>query len=253
VSPLSLASLTFACAFGGALLGSYVRSFLPPTHLAKESLDVMRLGMGLVATMTALLLGLVTASARSTFDGQDAALRASAANILTLDRLLARYGPETKPTRELIRQAVEYRIQTTWPDDGSRGSGLSKPVPAPAIEEIEHQILELTPTTDAQRWYKSESLKLSEEVMKTRWRILGAQSGTVPIVFLIVVIAWLTVTFASFGLYTQPNASLIAILILAALSVAAAVFLILELDAPFDGFITISGEPFRFALANLGQ
>ena len=79
----------------------------------------MRLGMGLVATMTALLLGLVTASARSTFDSQDTALRTSASNILTLDRLLARYGPETKATRDLIRQAVAFRIQTTWPDDGS--------------------------------------------------------------------------------------------------------------------------------------
>jgi Protein of unknown function (DUF4239) len=253
VSAITLASLTFACAFGGALLGTYIRSFLPPAHLSKESLDVMRLGMGLVATMTALLLGLVTASARSTYDSQDAALRTSATNILTLDRLLARYGPETKPTRELIRQAVAFRIQTTWPDDGSRGTGLSQTVPAPALEDIERQILQLTPSDDAQRWFKSESLKLSEEVMKARWRILGAQGGTVPIVFLIVVIAWLTVTFGSFGLYTQPNASVVAILFLAALSVAAAIFLVLELDGPFDGFIKLSSGPMRFVLANLGQ
>ena len=89
--------------------------------------------------------------------------------------------------------------------------------------------------------------------MKARWRILGAQGGTVPIVFLVVVIAWLTVTFGSFGLYTQLNPSLVAILILAALSVAAAIFLILELDGPFDGFIKISSGPLRYALANLGQ
>lgn len=253
MSPISLASVTFACAFGGALLGTYIRSFLPPAHLSKESMDVMRLGMGLVATMTALLLGLVTASARSTFDGQDAVLRASAVNILTLDRLLARYGPETKATRDLIRQALAFRIQTTWPDDGSRGTGLSQTVPAPALEEIERQILDLTPGNDAQRWFKSEALKLSEEVMKARWRILGAQGGTVPIVFLVVVIAWLTITFGSFGLYTQLNPSLVAVLILAALSVAAAIFLILELDGPFDGFIKVSSGPFRYALANLGQ
>jgi hypothetical protein len=252
VDPISLASLTFACAFGGALLGSYIRSFLPSAHLSKESQDVMRLGMGLVATMTALLLGLVTASARSTFDGQDTALRTSASNILTLDRLLARYGTETKATRDLIRQAVAFRIQTTWPDDGSRGTGLSQTVPAPALEEIERQILELTPGNDAQRWFKTESLKLSEEVMKARWRMLGAQGGTVPTVFLIVVIAWLTVTFSSFGLYTQLNATVTAILVLAALSVAAAVFLILELDGPFDGYVKVSSGPLRFALANLG-
>ena len=99
---------------GSALAGSYIRSRLPPTHLSKESQDVVRLGMGLVATMTALLLGLVTAAARSTFDTQDVALRNSAAAILTLDRHLARYGPETKRTRELIRSAVAFRLDTTW-------------------------------------------------------------------------------------------------------------------------------------------
>jgi len=253
VRPISIAALTFACAFGGALLGAYIRSLLPPTHLSKESQDVMRLGMGLVATMTALLLGLVTASARSAFDSQDAAIRTSAANILTLDRLLARYGPETTPTRDLIRKTLALRVETTWPEDGSAGSGLTQTQAAPAIEAIENQILELSPANDAQRWFKSEALKLSEEVSKARWRILGSQGGSVPLLFLVVVIFWLTVTFSSFGLYAQANASVIAGLLVSALSVAAAVFLILELDGPFDGLIKISSGPLRFALAHLGQ
>ena len=251
--PNTYAALTFACAFGGALLGSYVRSLLPPNHLSKESQDVMRLGMGLVATMTALLLGLVTASARSAFDSQDAAMRTSAANILTLDRLLARYGPETKPTRDLIRQAIAYRVEATWPSDGSRGTGLSQNQPASALEEIENQILQLSPANDAQRWFKTESIKLSEEVLKARWRMLGSQGGQVPLVFLIVVISWLTVTFVSFGLYAPANASVIAVLLVAAVSVAAAVFLILELDGPFDGVIKVSSGPLRFVLSQLGQ
>lgn len=253
MSAIGLASLTFACAFGGALLGAYIRSLLPPSHLSKESLDVMRLGMGLVATMTALLLGLVTASARSAFDGQDAAMRTSAANILTLDRLLARYGPETADAREIIRKAVAFRIETTWPTDGSHGTGLTQTVAAPELEKIENQILQLSPANDAQRWLKAESLKLSEEVMKARWRLLGSQGGSVPVVFLIVVISWLTVTFGSFGLYAQPNASVVAILLLSALSVAAAVFLVLELDGPFDGIIKVSSGPLRYALSQLGQ
>jgi hypothetical protein len=253
MSATSTSSLTFACAFGGALLGAYIRSLLPPTHLSKESQDVMRLGMGLVATMTALLLGLVTAAARSSFDSQDAAIRTSAANILSLDRLLARYGPETRPTRDLIRQAVAFRVETTWPEDGSAGSGLTQTPSASAIEQIENQILQLSPANDAQRWFKSESLKLSEEVLKARWRVLGSQGGSVPFLFLVVVIFWLTVTFGSFGLYAQPNASVIAALLVASLSVAAAVFLILELDGPFDGLIKVSSGPLRYALAQLGQ
>ena len=209
--------------------------------------------MGLVATMTALLLGLVTASARSSFDSQDAAMRTNATNILTLDRLLARYGPETRSTRDLIRKAVAFRIETTWPSDGSAGSGLAQAQDTPAVEEVENQILQLAPATDAQRWFKSEALRLTEDVIKARWRALGSQEGSVPLLFLTVVIFWLTVTFVSFGLYTLPNTSVIIVFFVSALSVAAAVFLTLELDDPFEGLITISSGPMRFVLTQLGQ
>ena len=250
---ISLASITFVCAFGGALVGGYIRSLLPPTHLSKESQDVMRLGMGLVATMTALLLGLVTASARSSFDSQDAAIRTSAANILTLDRLLARYGPETTPIREGLKKGLAFRIEMTWPTDGSSNLDLQPSEATSAIEEIENRILQLTPATETQRWFKSEALKLSEDVTKTRWRVLGSMGGSVPVVFLAVVVLWLTVTFTSFGLYTQSNASVVAVLFVAAFSVAAAVFLIMELDGPFEGVIKVSSAPLRYALSQLGQ
>jgi len=253
MSPLAIGAMTFACVFGGALLGTYIRKILPSAHLSKESQDVMRLAMGLVATMTALLLGLVTAAARSSFDSQDATMRTNATNILALDRLLARYGPETRATRDLIRKAVAFRIETTWPGDGSAGSGLTQAQGTPAVEEVENQILQLVPATDAQRWFKSEALRLTEDVIKARWRSLGSQGGSVPILFLAVVIFWLTVTFVSFGLYAPPNASVITVLFVAAISVAAAVFLTLELDGPFDGLIKISSGPMRYVLSQLGQ
>ncbi len=253
MNPSALAAITCVCAFGGALLGAAIRTRLPPPHLSKESQDVMRLGMGLVATMTALLLGLVTASARSTFDSQDNAVRNSAANILSLDRLLARYGPETAPTRELLRSALEIRLEATWPSHGSRGVGLAQTQAASALETIEEQILNLPVTNDNQRWYKAEALKLGEDVLKTRWRLLSSQGGTVPLLFLAVVVLWLTVTFGTFGLYTQPNPTVIVVLLLAAASVSGAVFLILELDGPFEGWIKVSSEPFRFAVSQLGR
>jgi hypothetical protein len=252
VRAITIASITFICTFGSALAGTFVRSWLPPTHLSKESQDVVRLGIGLVATMTALLLGLVTAAARSTFDTQDAAIRNSAAAILTLDRHLARYGPETRPTRDLIRSAVAFRLDATWGTGAGAGSGLTVSQATPAVEEVENQILRLSPLTDAQRWFKSEALKLAEEVVKARWRVLGSGS-TVPFPFLVVVISWLTVTFASFGLYAPRNATVVVVLCVAAISVAAAVFLILELDGPFDGLIKVSRGPLQYALAHLNQ
>jgi hypothetical protein len=252
MNALVVALVTLASTFGCALAASFVRGWLPAAHLSKESQDVVRLGIGLVATMTALLLGLVTAAARSTFDTQDNAIRNSAAAILSLDRHLARYGPETRPTRELIRSAVAYRLETVWSSDGAASARLDTPGTPPPVEDIQTQILALSTQNDTQRWVKAEALKLSEEIVKTRWRVLAA-GGAVPKPFLVVVIFWLTATFASFGLYAPRNFTVMFVLFVAAVSVGAAVFLILELDGPFDGLIRVPSGPLRFALANLGQ
>jgi hypothetical protein len=256
VTALGFAALTFVCTLGCALLGIFVRNLLPPAHLSKESQDVVRLGMGLVATMTALLLGLVTAAAKGSFDSTDVSVKNAAAGILTLDRLLARYGPETGPTRDLLRKTVAERIEETWPANGAAPSdpeALRAKSLTPPAEEIENQILRLSPQTDEQRWFKTESLKLTEEVLRTRWRLLGSASGSVPRTFLIVVIFWLSMTFASFGLSAPRNATVVTVFVISSFSVAAAVFLILELDGAFGGIIKISSDPFRYALAHLGH
>jgi hypothetical protein len=253
VAVMTFALITFICTFGGALAATFIRDALPPAHLSKESQDVVRLGIGLVATMTALLLGLVTAAARSTFDSQDAAVRNSAAAVLTLDGMLARYGPETQPTRILIRRTIAFRLHTVWGENVSSDPTLEVSEKSPPIENIETQILNLSPQTDTQRWIKTESLKLSQEVVKTRWRILNSGGGSIPIPFVVVVIFWLTVTFLSFGLYAPRNAVVITVLFVSALSVAAAVFLVLELDGPLDGMIRISSAPLRYTLDYLGQ
>jgi len=257
MAAFTYALITFVCTASCALLGTTIRRWLPEAHLSKESQDVIRLGMGLVATMTALLLGLVTAAAKGSFDTQDVAVKNAAAGIMTLDRLLARYGPETKPSREMLRRAVADRLETMWPPNGARPKDLDlsrPPSTEPAsAEQFENQILALSPQTETQRWIKSEALKLTEEVVRTRFRLLGSATGAVPKTLLTVVIFWLSMTFASFGLSAPRNATVVTALLISALSVAAAVFLILELDGPFEGLIRISSEPLRFALANLGR
>ena len=257
MTAVGFAAITFVCTLGCALLGIAIRTALPPAHLSKESQDVIRLGMGLVATMTALLLGLVTAAAKGSFDSQDAAVRNAAAGMLTLDRLLARYGPETRPTRDLLRHAVASRIDAIWPTAGAAPPAVDvaeeQSEANPVGETIENQILQLSPQNDAQRWFKAEALKLTEEVLRTRWRLLGSAEGSVPRMMLIVVILWLSTTFGSFGLTAPRNATVVTVFVIAALSVGAAVFLILELDGALTGLIKISSAPLRIALANLGR
>jgi hypothetical protein len=253
VTAFNSASITFVCTLTCALLGIAIRSLLPPAHVSKESQDVIRLGMGLVATMTALLLGLVTAAAKSSFDSQDTAVKNAAAGVLTLDRLLARYGPETGPIRGLLRQTVALRLETMWPAGSRAPADLDESKATPPGEAVENQILQLAPQTESQRWFKTEALKLTEEVLRARWRLLGSAGGSVPRAFLIVVIFWLAMTFGSFGLAAPRNGTVVTVFVIAAFSVAAAVFLILELDGPLEGIIRISSDPLRHAVANLGR
>ena len=140
----ALAAITLAISLWLRAAGALVRDRLPADQLSKESQDVVRLGMGLVATMTALLLGMVTASARITYDAQDVAIKTGAVNILTLDRHLARFGETSRPTRDLLRGAVEFRLATTWPDEGpARGFGPA--MSTTAVEDIQKQILAWKP------------------------------------------------------------------------------------------------------------
>ena len=232
------------------MIGAYARDRLPEVHVSKESQDTVRLSMGLIGTMSAVLLGIVTASARSTFDVQEKAVRDSAVTILTLDRQLSRYGAETKPTRDLLRNIVGYQVEMTWPTRGRSHDVVA--LPTATVEEVENHIRGLSPATDDQRWFKAKALELGEEVLKIRWQVFGSV-GAIPPLFIVVVIAWLTVIFASFGLFAPRNQTVVGSLFIAALAVAAALFLIVELDGPFDGVIRVSGGPFRFALENLGQ
>lgn len=121
----AIAAVVFACLFGGALLGMVLRALLPAEHLNPDSKDVVKLAMGLVATMAALVLGLLTASAKSSFDTQNSEVQQSAAQIIVLDRALAQYGVETRDVRALIRRAVAFRLSVTWPEDGSPAGALT--------------------------------------------------------------------------------------------------------------------------------
>ena len=149
MSAIAIAVVVFACVFGSALLGLFLRAMLPEHqhHLSSESKDVVKLAMGLIATMAALVLGLMTASAKSSFDIQNQ--ETVHTDIIRVDRALARYGPETKEIRELLRQAVAFRIHLTWPEDGSAPGNLDSPEMTRATEGLEDKIRELSPRNRA--------------------------------------------------------------------------------------------------------
>lgn len=255
MTPVEIALIVFLCVYSGALLGMFLRLRLPGHHLIENSKDVIKLGMGLIGTMTALVLGLMIATAKNSFDIQDEAVKHSAAKILLFDHLLSNYGPETQEIRELLRQIVASRVNTIWPEDGSRTGKLDAAETIIATHGIESRILRLSPKTDAQRWLQMQALQIDNDIAEMRWLLLGSQGRSVSVPFLVVVVFWLAIIFGSFGLFAprNGNASVKVVLFLCAVSVAGSIFLILEMDLPFEGLINISGSPLRYTLSHLGH
>ena len=251
--PTEIALIVFACVFGGALLGMFLRFLIPEHHLSEDTKDVIKLGMGLIATMTALVLGLMIATAKSSYDTQDEAVKHTAAKVLLLDRMLSNYGPETKEARELLRRTVASRLEAIWPEDRSQHARFDAPDAMFTNRGIETRILQLSPQNDAQRWLQTQALRVGRDIMETRWLVLGSLGSSMPVQFLVVVVFWLMIIFGSFGLLAPRNATVVAVLFLCALSVAGSIFLILEMDRPLEELMSISSAPLRYTLSHLGQ
>jgi hypothetical protein len=250
MSSLAVSLIGFASVFGGALLGMFLRRVLPPHHLSAGSKDIVRLGMGLVATMAALVLGLLVASAKSSYDSQSNELTRLSANVVYLDRLLAHYGPEARGARDQLREAVVRTVARVWPKDRSVPSGLE---PVAANEAVFETIQQLSPKDDMKRKLQEQALKVADHLLRTRWLMYEQGAGPVPLPMLVVLILWLTIIFISFGLFAPHNGTVIASLCVAALSVSCAILLILEMYRPFEGIIQISSAPLYTALAHLGR
>jgi hypothetical protein len=247
MSATTISLIVFACVFGGALLGILLHSVLPQQHLSNESKDIVKLGMGLVGTMAALVLGLLVASAKGSYDAQSAELTQMSANIALLDRALALYGPETKEARNLLRGAVARVLDQMW-------SSASLSVPTAAGGEILYEKIQgLSPKNDTQRSLQGQALSMAVDLGKTRWLMYEQATTSVSMPLVIVLVCWLTAIFISFGLFAPFNATVVASLLVSALSVSGAIFLILEMYTPYAGLVQISDAPLRAALAHLGQ
>jgi hypothetical protein len=251
MSPHNVALLVFGSLFGAVLLGMRVRARLPEHHLSSEAKDSIRVGMGTVATMAALVLGLLVAASKDTYDTERNETTQLAARIIYLDRVLAIYGPETAVARSELRHATSDMIARMFPNERQAQAVLE---PArQSGEALPMAVFRLTPADDAQRELKSVAIKTTEELGQTRWLLYEQAETGVSRAMLVVVVTWLGIVFLSIGLFAPPNATVIAALMLSALSVSGAIYLVLELNLPYSGLISISSKPLRLALEHLGK
>lgn len=251
MSTTTTSLMVFACAFGAALCGMLLRRALPKHHLSSDTKETVKLAMGFVATMAALILGLLVASAKESYDKESDGVIQMAAKVIYLDRVLANFGPETKAVRVLYRHAVEQVTKRMWPDWQTSESQLDPS--ALHTEDLLAATQSLAPNNELQSTLKAHAVSLCLELGQMRWLEYEQAQTTASGPMLYMLAFWFAVLFASFGTFAPSNGTVVAALLLAALSVAGAIFLILELQSPFAGLVQIPNTPFQDAIAHLGK
>ena len=251
LSPIEISLLTFALMLGGAAVGSQLQRALPEHHLNDDAKDIVRLGTGLVATISALVLGLLINSASSSYEAQRSEVRQMAANIILLDQLLERYGPETRPVRQFLRGGIDPLVTQLWGDMAGPGNQAIATEPSGNASRAYVAMHDLSPQNETQRSIKAQTLQIATDVQKSRLMLFERSHTGIPTPFLAILIFWLTIIFVSFCLFSPLNPTSIVALMLISLSASGAIFLILEMGQPFSGLMQISSQPLRTALTPL--
>jgi uncharacterized membrane protein len=252
VSAFEIFLIVLAIVFGSAMLGLYMQSLLPDNHLSSESKDAAKLATGLIATMAALLLGLLVSSSKSSFDQINSQLVESAARVLVLDHTLAGYGPETQSIRDSIKSFYIERTALVDSGDEAQLAKLGNPQSVARFAGLRAGLLQLSPSNDSQRQLQAQALQAFNELALIRWQGLLGKESKVSIPLLVILVSWLAVIFGAFGLFSPNNRTVKAILFMSALSVSGSIFLMLEMNTPLTGLIRVSDAAMHYAIAYLG-
>jgi hypothetical protein len=251
MNAVATAAIVFAAIGAAGLAGLALGRRLPAHHLDKHSRDAVRLVAGFLATLSALVLGLLISSAKANFDEHSGQLHRIAADVVALDRTLVRYGEGTRQARDVLRSALIDTLAQFSADNRLKGESLVQPVRDVRLLGFYDRLQTLAPQTPGQQAAQARALQLTDNIAATRVLLTQDPGGSIPSPFLLVLVFWLMAMFAAFGLFARVNATVIAALLMGAMSVAGAVLLILELDRPLDGLMRLSTEPLRHAVETI--
>jgi len=252
MNSIVIAMIVFGCVFGGAVVGTLLHAKLPQHHREGDAKDVIKLVMGLVATIAALVLSLLISSAHGAYDTQESEVRQLAVHLVLLDRILAHYGTEAADARMVLREFVAADVKRIWPSEGAGTANMASGERLRG-EALFSMIARLSPGTEEQRFTQARAMQLLTDMANTR-RLMSEQAGgSLSWPFFVVLVFWLVVLFLGFGLFARFNATVFAAFFVGAISVAGAIFLILELYHPYGGLMQISSLPVHKALEQIGK
>ena len=246
-----IASLVFVCVFAGSLFGLCLNVWLPEKHRSTASHDAIKLGTGMISVLASLVLGLLTASIKNSFDTTDGQLRGFAASLILLDQTLRDYGPETGQARQLVRTYTKQSIEDHWPQESDHPVEMENTGAGRALDDARLAVVNLPTDNPAHAALRGSALQLMDSALQTRWLLIERAESSIQPVFMVILITWITLIFISFGYNAPPNATVITAFFICAVALSACLFMIVEMDGPFDGLIVISSHAMRDALAHM--
>lgn len=251
MNALTTSLLVSACVFAGGVAGLSLHRVLPEAHLSKETQDVVRLGTGMLSVLASLVLGLLIATVKTSFDATDNAMRAYAADLIMLDETLRDYGDAALPARRLVRDYTARLLHDSWPKMGGRPFLTEDRQAGDMMERERETIRALVPVDAGQRWLQDEALQVSTSLLRQRWRLIEHSGPSVRPTVIAILVSWIAAIFASFGLNAPRNATVVAALLICSLAIGSSIFLVLQLDSPFSGVMRISSRPMHTALSHM--
>lgn len=234
--------LTFA-----AWTGSVLRQRLPDHMLDAEAKEVVRLGMALLASIAALVLGLLISTSYAVYEAQRNDLSVLAADVISLDDTLRLYGEPAKPARAMLRLALTETIDHLW----SRPTQNLFLLPHSVGENAYLAMLRLAPADEVQATLKAQALQTAAEISQARLRLYERSKPDLPLSLIFILTVWLVCLFISFSLFSPLKHTSFMALMLVAFSIAGALFLFLELSEPLSGIVRLSRRPLATALPAL--
>lgn len=250
MNPIAIATTAFCLILAGTMLGMWARSKLPEHHLTGDSKEVIRLATALVGTLTAVVLALLFAATRTSFEHTSSSVSRLAADISELDEILDEYGPDAAPIRRQLRAEMGPLMDSIWRDDAV-AAGRLIPSRTSHSQGALYMVRELQPKTFVQTSLQTRALQIVTDIAQTRLLLFAQPPDSVSTPFMVVLVLWLVFIFTTFSMSAKPNWTLGMVLCICILSASGAVYLIIELGLPFGGLMQVSNDGLRSALAPL--
>ena len=253
MNAVAISLAAFACCVCGMYIGMAIRRLLPDHHLTTDSREIVKISAGLVATMTALVLGLLVSSSKDTLDTMNRELVQDGVTIIQLDRVLADYGPDAANIRSTLQANLREVLHQYWREDASQEAVLKNIEMVQGPEKLKASLRALKPVNEDERQLLADAQRLSSEIAQSRWLMVEMAQRDLPQAFVVVLLVWLMILYLCYGLIAPPNGTVKIVLFASALTGAAAIFLILEMNNPLTGAIKVSSAPLQMALNILGR